>query len=211
MAPRAPARSAPIVSMPTAWSARCSPGGATIVRQLPLARASPRETWATLASSSRACSSGADEVEGEVLQRPEPDPVAGRKTAVLAVAAVVDRVGRAGEPVAMEGAVDDRRDPPAGDRVLAQLEQAGRHLSRRSPDGPAADSRTRSAPRRSGAGERRPRRSRAARSTAAVGDGVDRAGPASPAIDVETTPGMPHASISSKSPRSGSTFRAIPW
>ena len=31
----------------------------------------------------------------------------------------------------MERAIDDRGDPPAGDRVLAQLEQAGRHAALR--------------------------------------------------------------------------------
>ena len=71
----------------------------------------------------------ADDVERVVLERPDADAVAGRIAAVLALAAVVDRLGLEGEPVAMEGAVDDRGHPPAGDRVLAQLEQAGRHRS----------------------------------------------------------------------------------
>ena len=46
-----------MISLPTAWRARCSPGGATIVRQLPLARTSWSETWATLPSRSRAWAS----------------------------------------------------------------------------------------------------------------------------------------------------------
>ena len=45
------------MSLPTAWSGRCSPGGATIVRQLPVARAWASATWARPRSSSRASSS----------------------------------------------------------------------------------------------------------------------------------------------------------
>ena len=70
---------------------------------------------------------GADDVEREVLEHPDADAVAVRASAVRAAAdAVVDRLGGPGEAVAVERAIDDRRDPPAGDRVLAQLEQARR-------------------------------------------------------------------------------------
>jgi hypothetical protein len=41
-------------SLPTVWIGRCSPGGATIVRQLPDARAWAIATWARLRSISRA-------------------------------------------------------------------------------------------------------------------------------------------------------------
>ena len=51
-----PATRRSMISLPTACSGRCSPGGATIVRQLPLARASDSATWASVPSSSRACS-----------------------------------------------------------------------------------------------------------------------------------------------------------
>ena len=40
-------------------------------------------------------------MEGEVLQRAEPNPVAGRQAAVLTVAAIVDSLRGQGEPVAM--------------------------------------------------------------------------------------------------------------
>ena len=73
----------------------------------------------------------ADDVEGEVLERPDPDPVARRQPAVLAVAAIVDQLGRRREPVAMKGAIHDGGDPPAGNRVLPELEQScGHWLSR---------------------------------------------------------------------------------
>ena len=75
-------------------------------------------------------------MERVVLQYPDANSVAGRQAAVLAVAAVVDRGGRAGEARPVEVAVDDRRDPPAGDGVLAQLEQACGHPSGRHSHGP---------------------------------------------------------------------------
>ena len=116
------------MSLPTAWSARCSPGGATIVRQLPVARACASATWREAAVELARVVVGADDVEREVLEHPDADAVAVRGRAVgAAEQPVVDRLGGAGEPVAVERAVDDRRDPPAGDRVLAELEQAGGH------------------------------------------------------------------------------------
>ena len=75
----------------------------------------------------------ADDVEREVLEHPDADAVAvGRRAVGAPEEPVVDRLGGAREPVAMEGAVDDGRDPPAGDRVLAQLEQAGGHGAQQS-------------------------------------------------------------------------------
>jgi len=69
-------------------------------------------------------------VEGVVLENPQAHPVTLRQPAVLAVAAVVDlRRGRR-ESVPVEGPIDDRGDPPAGDRVLPQLEQACGHVRR---------------------------------------------------------------------------------
>ena len=62
-------------------AARCSPGGATIVRQLPrrpgLARGRPGRRPP---SSSRASSLGADDVEREVLEHPDADAVARRQS-----------------------------------------------------------------------------------------------------------------------------------
>ena len=73
---------------------------------------------------------GAHDVEREVLEHPDADTVAfGRRAVRAAEQAVVDRLGGASEAVAVEGAVDDGRDPPAGDRVLAELEETGRHRS----------------------------------------------------------------------------------
>src|SRR5256885_3059893 len=86
---------------------------------------------------------GADHVKGEVLERPQAHTLPLRQSAVLAVPSVVDLIGRPGEPVAMERAVDDGRDPPAGDRVLAELEEAGGHLSRPWRGCPIAPSRPR--------------------------------------------------------------------
>ena len=50
----------------------------------------------------------------------------------------------------------------------------------------------------------------AARSTDSV-DGARSVAPARAAIDVDTTPGIPHGSMRSKSPRSTVTFSAMPW
>ena len=73
----------------------------------------------------------ADDVECEVLQRPEPDAGPLGQPAVLAIVAIVDGFRLPGEPIAMEGPVDDGRDPPAGDRVLSKLEQSRGHPSTR--------------------------------------------------------------------------------
>lgn len=70
---------------------------------------------------------GPDDVEGVVLEDAKANPIAVGQPAVLAIVAVVDLLGRAGKSVAMEGAVDDRGHPPARDRVLPKLEQAGGH------------------------------------------------------------------------------------
>ncbi len=56
------------------------------------------------------------------------------------VAAVVDEPGRQRETAALELAVDDGRDPPAGDVVAAQLEEPGWHQS--APGSAAAGSHT---------------------------------------------------------------------
>ena len=141
---------------------------------------------------------GADDVEREVLEHPDADPVAVRGGAVgAAEQAVVDRLGGAREPVAVERAVDDRRDPPAGDRVLAQLEQSGGHAQAQSSGAP-------SSPANAAA------KWRAAPSTDAVVGAAPRS-PRSRAIEVEVTPGMPHGSIRSKSARSTVTLSAMPW
>ena len=205
-------------------AARCSPGGATIVRQLPLARASASDTWATAASSSRASSLGPDDVEREVLERPDPDAVARGQAAVLAVAAVVDLVGRAGEPVPMEGAIDDRRDPPAGDRVLAELEQAGRHLSgSRRAAARARRPRSRRLRRRAGGdrrrttqssstpiARRRPRRTSARRAPRRRSTAPRRAARPRARSRSRRRPGIPQASIRSKSARSGIDVQGDP-
>ena len=65
--------------------------------------------------------------EREILEGPEADPVACRDAAVEAVAPILDLAGGQREALAREHAVHDGRDPPAGDRVLAQLEQALAH------------------------------------------------------------------------------------
>ena len=147
-----------MISLPTAWSGRCSPGGATIVRQLPLARAWDSATWASVPSSSRASSFVPTTWNAKSLSVRTRMPVARRQPAVLAVAAVVDQLGRRREPVAVEGPVDDRRDPPARDRVLAQLEQAGGHRVRPVAAMDAATRQASSAPMRRRTPRRRPRR-----------------------------------------------------
>src|SRR5439155_17485806 len=72
---------------------------------------------------------GPDNVERVVLERARSDTIARGQATVLAVAAVVNGLGRPGKAVAVECPIDDGRDPPAGRRVLAQLEQTRRHLS----------------------------------------------------------------------------------
>ena len=113
--------------MPTEWSGRCSPGGATIVRQLPAARACDMAIWATLFSQLARLGFGADRAEGEVLEDPGPHAATGRQAAVEAIPVVVDELGAGDETGAVELAVDERGDPPAGDRVAPQLEEAGGH------------------------------------------------------------------------------------
>ena len=141
---------------------------------------------------------GPDDVEREVLEHPDPDAVAGRRRAVgAAEQVVVDRLGGAREPVAVERPIDDGRDPPAGDRVLAQLEQSGGHRS-----GPVE---RRAELAREGGREVAARPPRPTRWS-----GRRRCSPRSRAIEVEVTPGIPHGSISSKSARSTVTLRAIP-
>src|SRR5439155_8471381 len=87
---------------------------------------------------------GADDVEGVILEGPETYPVPYREPAILAIPGVVDRLGCSSETVAMERAVDDRRDPPSGDRVLAQLEESGGHRQRVAAGAIAAAAETRS-------------------------------------------------------------------
>ena len=57
MARRASDSSSHSSPLPMSCSGRCSPGGATIVRQLPEALACDSATWARLRSISRASSS----------------------------------------------------------------------------------------------------------------------------------------------------------
>ena len=87
----------------------------------------------TLRSCSRASASVPTVAEGEVLQDPGPDAVARRDPAVEAVPVVVDGLGVRHEALALELAVDERRHPPAGDGVAAQLEEPGGH--QRAPAG----------------------------------------------------------------------------
>ena len=123
---------------------------------------------------------GADDVEREVLEHPDADAVAlGRRAVGAAEQVVVDGLGGPREAVAMERAIDDGRDPPAGDRVLAQLEQAGRHRAQ--------------VPASCGAECRRERR-REERRGALHGRGRRRGRPASPssaAIEVDAHAGHP--------------------
>ena len=138
-----------------------------------------------------------DDVEGEVLEHPDADTVALWRRAVRAAEqAVVDRLGGACETVAVEGTIDDGRDPPAGDRILAELEEAGSHrqIPVSGAPSPAANA---------------PAKMAAACSTDRVVGAVV-VSPRSRAIEVEMTPGIPHGSMSSKSARSTVTFRAIP-
>ena len=169
---------------------------------------------------------GAGDGEREVLEGPQPDAVAGRDPAVEAVAAVLDLLGRQGEPLALERPVDDRRHPPAGDRVLAELEQALAHVPSpirirparrrraargprvRRPDRPPAAG-PRPAPHPGGGRGQARTPPRLGRRRPWTGRRSDR--PCSAAIDVETRPGMPHGSMRSKSARSTPTFRAMPW
>src|SRR4029079_13338458 len=139
-----------------------------------------------------------DDMEREVLEHPDPDAIAGRgRTVRAAEHVVVHGFGRTREPVAVERPVDDGRDPPAGDRVLAQLEQSGGHRQPQSSGAPSSL-------------ENAAAKCRAATSTAAV-VGSAPSSPRSRASEVELTPGMPHGSIRSKSARSTVTLRAIPW
>src|ERR1035437_5362831 len=56
-----------------------------------------------------------DDVERVVLEDPQPDSIAGRVDAVLADPGVVNLGRRQREPSAIELAIDDGSDPPAGD------------------------------------------------------------------------------------------------
>ncbi len=127
-----------MMALPTAWSGRCSPGGATTVRQAPAAFASARVTWATVPSLACASSSVPATVNANSLRVRRRIPSPGRDPAVEAVAAVVDRGSGQREPLPGERAVDDRRHPPAGDRVLPELEQALAHPLPRSRQAAAA-------------------------------------------------------------------------
>src|SRR5437763_1803784 len=71
---------------------------------------------------------GANCVEREVLEGSAADTGPVREAAVLAVR-VLDLLSGAGEAIPVDLAVDDSRDPPPGDRVLAKLEQPRRHAS----------------------------------------------------------------------------------
>ena len=101
-----------LVARPRA-AARCSPGGATIVRQLPVARA-----WASgdlaeaVIGQLAGIVVGADHVEREVLEHPDADAVAGRG---LAVGAAEQRGRRPARPrgrTGRGGTRDRRRSRP---------------------------------------------------------------------------------------------------
>src|SRR5258705_11535378 len=71
---------------------------------------------------------GPDDMEREVLEHSHPDAQPVRCVAVGAPEeVVVDRLGRPREAIAIEGTIDDGRDPPTRDGVLSKLEQAGPH------------------------------------------------------------------------------------
>ena len=220
------ASSPSMISLPTAWSGRCSPGGATTVRHDPAARASAIVTWATAPSRARASSSVPATVNAKSLRIRSADAVAGRDAAVEAVAVVVDQGRGHREPLAVERPVHHRRHPPAGDGVLAQLEQALAHrgtpgLFMRAPATRAAPAppAPRRGPRRGAArpraarrsGRRTPGRRRRRLRPPARWTGARPGRPASRAIDVESRPGIPHGSIRPKSARSTSTLSAMPW
>ena len=188
----------------------------------PLARAWASATCASAArSSSRASSSVPTTWNAKSLSIRTPDAVARRRSAVRAAEhAVVDRLRGAGEPVAVERPIDDRRDPPAGDRVLAQLEQPGRHVRLRPRRGPSTAS---TAARLGAARSARPPPSMPSRPASAAAKW--RAAVATDAV-VGRSSGRPSSAARSRSRRrracrtgrSGrsrrgrrSTFRAIPW
>ena len=158
-------------------------------------RACASATWPRPLLSSRG-SSPCHDVEREVLEHPDADPVAlGRRAVRAAEETVVDRLGGARETVAMEGAVDDRRDPPAGDRSLRSSKRPAAMLD--------------PGQRRAKLGGECPAKIAAACSTDSV-VGPRSVSPRSAAIEVEVTPGIPHGSISSKSARSTVTFEGDP-
>ena len=102
------------------------------MRQLPVARAwAERDLGqAVVAIELARLDVGPDDVKREILEHARPYAVAGRAGAVGAAEhLVVDLLGCPGESIAMERAIHDRGDPPARDRVLAQLEQAARHAA----------------------------------------------------------------------------------
>ena len=70
-----------MTSLPTAWSGRCSPGGATTVRHAPAARASAIVTWATPPSRDLASSSVPATVNAKSLRvrRRIPSPAGSRQ------------------------------------------------------------------------------------------------------------------------------------
>ena len=146
----------------TSWSGRCSPGGATTVRQLPAARAPSSETWASPRSRLARLGLGADDVEREVLEHPDADAVTRRLDAVAALAVVLDRLGGQPEAVAMERAIDHRRDPPAGDRRPCGARRARPARPQATPARAGRDRRRR------GAASARRRSGRRGRSTDAV-------------------------------------------
>src|SRR3989442_1450142 len=116
------------------------------------------------------------------------------QAAVLAVASVVDGIGSEPETIAVERPIHDGGHPPARDHVLAQLEEAGRHQDSE----PAADSPAREgkAPVRLAPRTRPKARANAVAAWATSSMLAPRSRqPASEAIDVETTPGIPHASM----------------
>ena len=203
----------------------CSCGGATTVLHAPAARASLSVTWATVPCRACASSSVPATVNAKSFRirsrMPSPDGIRQLKQSPRSSICSAARA----EPLAGERAIDDRRHPPAGDRVLAELEQALAHVPLRSRSGrhgarrAARGSRVRRADRLTEAGCRpapRPGDGRARANTAAARatssmDGAASTRPCSAAMDVETRPGMPHGSMRSKSARSTPTFRAMPW
>ena len=189
------------MSLPTAWSGRCSPGGATIVRQLPGGAGLRERHLAEAALELAGLVVGADDVEGEVLEDPEPDAVAGRLAQFWQP-----------RPSSTASAARANRS-----RWNARSTTVATHQpvigSLRSSNRPAAIALR---PRSSGGAEASAREGAAAkaasgaRSTDAVVGAAVRASRARGRSRSRSTPGIPHGSMRSKSARSTVTLRAMP-
>ena len=195
-----------MTSFPTAWSGRCSPGGATIVRQLPVARAWASATWPRPWSSDRGRRRSVPttwNAKSLSIRIRTPSPAGVVQLAQPKRRSSTGSAARANRS-RWNCPIDHRRHPPAGDGILAELEEAGRHVLAPQPGSPTKRrvdglaSASSEGPRRRSGDRRR-----------SIG-GASRIAELA-AIDVDTTPGIPHASMRSKSARSTVTLRAMPW